>query len=112
VRWIRYSGINQTGFGIGTGKGRGIGDALTNRKAAHALTHGFDDASGFRTQHRGELRQHRIEPLADHDVEEVEPDHGVLQAELTRAGLAHFDIFPFQNIGLAELMDADCLDHQ
>ena len=44
-------------------------------------------------------------------VDEVEPDRGVLQTDLSGTWIANFDLLPLKDFGSTRLMESDGMNH-
>ena len=98
------------GLGVGAQLAAGIGDPLAGLEPLDPGAHRLDHAGAFGAQRQGEIGQ-RIEPGALVDVDEVETDRGVPDADLALSGIADVDVFPRENLGPAGFMDTDSFGH-
>ena len=106
----QVAGGHHPSLGVGAKLTAGIGDPLAGLEPLDPGTHRLDHAGAFGAQGQGQIGQ-RIEPGALVDVDEVETDRGVPDADLAIAGIAHLDVLPCENLGPAGFMDTDCFGH-
>jgi hypothetical protein len=103
------SGSLHTHFAVAAGWLAGVRRAVAHFEVRHALAHGFDHARGFHAQ----LERHGqgVQAAALVDVNEVQADGFVADADLTRAGFANGDVDEFHDFGTTVLVDLDCKAH-
>ena len=94
---------------VGAERPAGISDAVAGFEPGDARPDLLDDPGRLRAE---PARQwHRVEPAALIGVDVIEPDRGMADPDLARAGLADLDLLPFQHLGSAGLRKTDRLDH-
>ena len=71
----------------------------------HALTHGFHHTCAFHTH--GQRHGQSVDAAALVNVDEVQPNRVVLDANLTWARFADFKLNEFELFGAAVFVDAD-----
>jgi hypothetical protein len=103
-------GRHDPGFGIGAGRRGGVGHAVARLEVIDSLADRFDPAGGLHADGRRQRRQ-GVEAGAVVDVDEVQADGGLFQADFARAGCADLDGFPGQDLRAAGLVDADRVRH-
>ena len=97
-------------LGIGTDGGRGIGDPIAFGKIRHA---GADPEDSSCALHAGDHWQGDfIEPAAEIDVDEVEPDGRMLDEDLSWPRIRCGNLLPDQDIRAAECVHADRVGHR
>ena len=87
----------------------GVGDAIADGNFGHAGPDRLDHARGL-DAHAGRQR-HRVQTSAEVGVGEVQADCLMAQADLSRTGLAHFDVLIAQDLRTAGFMEAHCFCH-
>ena len=95
---------------IGAKRPAGIGDAIAGLDVGDALTDLLDPAGGLGAE--AAWQRHGIEPSADIDINEVEPDGGVPHTCFAGARFADRYLFPRQHFRSAGLVEADSLGHR
>jgi len=98
-------GGHDPGLGIGAGGRGGIGGAVTLLQMAHTRAHRLDDARALHPKRVGQGQ--RVEPGAVVDVDEVEPEGMMADADLAWAGIADLELGEFQHLRPAGLFDDD-----
>jgi len=88
---------------------RGVRHAIAGLELGHARAHRFDDARGLGP--RAARQRQRIQAGALIDVDEVEADRVIANADLARSGVADLDVLPDEHLGATGLVEADCLGH-
>ncbi len=101
-------GGHQARFAVGA-RQPGVADAIAFLEALHPGTDGVDHARGLVAGGAGQL--HRIEARALVDVDEIDADRGVPDANLPLAGLADLHVVDLQHLGPALLVIPHCLRH-
>jgi hypothetical protein len=76
----------------------------------HAVAHRFDDTGAFHAQ--AQRQRVLVQAGALVDVDEVQADGVVADADLARAGLAHGQVDELHLLGAAVLADLDGLGHR
>jgi hypothetical protein len=94
---------------VRTGRMAGIGRAVANLEMRDTLAHRLDDARAFHAQRQGHRQLVQAGTLVD--VDEVQADGLVADADLARPGLADLDLHQFHFLGAAMLADADGFAH-
>ncbi len=102
-------GGDQPRFGVGTERRSTIGDTITGLQIGHACADLLDHTGRFTAEAARQL--HGIKAGAVIDVDEVQPDRGMANARLPRAGLAERNLLPDQNLGTAGFVKADGVRH-
>ncbi len=100
---------HETNLRIRPGTGPRVGDPVARHEVGDARTDGFDDTHALMSRNGRELRG--VQPSTLVDVDEIEPDSGMTDPDLFRTGVACFDGFPTQNIGIAIGMESDRVSH-
>ena len=85
----------------------GVGGAVARLQVRDAFADGFDDARRFhaKLQRHG----HRVEAAALVNIDEVQPNGLVADADLAGAGFTHLHLHQLEFFGAAVLVDADGL---
>ncbi len=97
-------------FAVRTQRATGMGDAVANLQAGHALAHGLDHTRRLGTQPRGQ-RWRCIQPAAEVGVDEVQADRMVTHSYLLRPGRSGFEFHKLQHFRAAMLAELDTLGH-
>jgi hypothetical protein len=87
----------------------GVGGTVADLEVGHAFAHRLHDAGAFHAK----LQRHGegVEPAALVDIDEVQADGLVADADLARAGVAHGHIYEFELFGATGLVDLDGKGH-
>ena len=97
-------GRHHAQLAIAAGRLAGVGGAVAGLQVRDARAHGLDDAGRFHAQRRGHLQ--RVQAGAVVDVDEVQADRLVADADFAGARLAHLhvdDLQLFRTAGLGDL---------
>jgi hypothetical protein len=104
-------GRHQARLGIGAERRRRISHPLPDGKLAHPLTELLDHARSLEAGDEGQ-RGGRIEAGAVVDVDEVQSDSGLPQANLARPGGTHGDLLIAEDLRAAGLVNSNHAGHQ
>ena len=103
-------GVDHDLLGIGAG-GAGIGDALADTEIGDALTERIDHARALLAEGEGE-RGRLVSAGAEIDVDEVDTDGGLADADLARTRLRRGHVLVGHRLGPAILVHPDRLGHR
>src|SRR5262249_31060296 len=88
----------------------GVGNAITDQKAAHLRPDHIDHAGAFKAD-RGGKRFHRMDAASHEHIPVVDRDRDVADAHLSGAGGAHLELLEAQHVGPTVLIETKRLAH-
>ncbi len=103
-------GGDQPDFGVSADRRAGVGHPVADLEFGHARADRFHPAGAFHAQRPGQRRQ-GIQPGAVIDIDIVEANRALPDADLAGTRIAHLDLFPAQCFRAAVLMNANGFGH-
>ena len=100
---------HQPHFGIGARRPARVGNAIAGLDPSDVGANRLDHARALEAKPAGKRKW--IQAGAMIGVDEIEPDGGVFDARLVRAGVADGHVLVNENLGTAGLVEANCLRH-